>query len=358
MTLRAWSTGVPQTAGVGCRAAASSSEVVSVLLSRPVISVARCHIAAVLMTEGRGWTASSEQNGRSCSTTASTTAACSRKSLSAVDSSAARRWSSTGSVLRGRDSAIGLARTLPPNRETSSSGLAPRNVLANSGCGPRGSRMPSSPRLGRSTAKVYPLGSVVARLRSTSWISIGCCAVSCSERASTILLISPSAIRRSTRCTPRSYSSGRGGGEVLAERDAAHDHRGGAVEATRSSAEVRYLLRQAGLSAADLGNDCFPPPRQHGTSWRGEVEGGACFVVLQQPQRRVIRNDVEVFSIAVYCAHLSLPGIAADHARKVAPPSTYRSCTVMWPAWPDPRKTTASAMSSGVASFPSGIPAR
>src|SRR5690606_41850674 len=105
---------------------------------------------------------------------------------------------------------------------------------------------------------------------------------------------------------------------------------------------------QAGLSAADLGNDCFHPPRQHSTSWRGDVEGGACFVVLQQPQRRVIRNDVEVFSIAVYCAHLSLPGIAADYASKVAPPSTYRSCMEMWPACTDTTKTSVLAMSSGV----------
>lgn len=44
--------------------------------------------------------------------------------------------------------------------------------------------------------------------------------------------------------------------------------------------------------------------------------------------------------------------------RRVAPPSTYSSCMVMWRARSEARNATASAMSSGAATRPSGMPVR
>lgn len=97
--------------------------------------VDRCHMVAVRISVGRAGTVIPVQCGASAWWTASTTTACSWRSLTDSSSVAARRTSSARSWLRGVDPASGLATTWFPWRETSSSGLAPIRVRS----GPVGS---------------------------------------------------------------------------------------------------------------------------------------------------------------------------------------------------------------------------
>ena len=85
--------GVPQIAGVGCTAIASSNAVVESSRNLPVMGVAKCHISRVAVTSGFSGMLSSQNGAKDC-LRLSTTKACSARSL-AEDSSASRRRKSS-----------------------------------------------------------------------------------------------------------------------------------------------------------------------------------------------------------------------------------------------------------------------
>ena len=111
---------------------------------------------------------------------------CSTRFLSDASSSAALRWSASGSPVRGVVPAIGWARTMSPTRETSSSGLAPTKP---------------------STAKHNAAGWRRRRRSRRDAASSGTSVSICSSRASTTLVSSPARMRCVAAATESVQSS-------------------------------------------------------------------------------------------------------------------------------------------------------
>ena len=164
----------PATAGVGCSSATSSSAEAAGSFSTPRKRVDRCQMFGVSRRTGSGSHVSSTQNGRSVSATASTTIACSSRSLADETSASAFALSSSGSPDRGADPASGFERTSSPRRDTRSSGDAPTSIPSSVGA-----------------AKVYASGSTARRRCASNLGSSSRSAVTSIVLARTTLRISP-----------------------------------------------------------------------------------------------------------------------------------------------------------------------
>ncbi len=149
--------------------------------------VARCWTGPAGTTDGAGSASRKLHHGSSVSWTMSMVIWCSTRFLSDASSSAALRWSASGSPVRGVVPAIGWARTMSPTRETSSSGLAPTKS---------------------STAKHSAAGwdrrSRASRVAASSGWSVR----TSSSRASTTLVSSPARMRSVASATASHQSSG------------------------------------------------------------------------------------------------------------------------------------------------------
>ena len=97
--------------------------------NRPRNRVERCQTFAVGSSTGSASWCSSVQSGCSAAKTASTTIACSWRSLADDPSASAFARSSSGSPARGAEPASGFARTSDPCRDTNNSGDAPTRML-------------------------------------------------------------------------------------------------------------------------------------------------------------------------------------------------------------------------------------
>lgn len=185
MSSRARSVGVPQTAAVGCSAAASASELAP-SAATPVTSVARCMTLRRWRTNGVSGTFMLEQYGSSARATDWTAYSCSSRSLLERASDAASARSCASSPVRRIVPASTREVTSPRSSRTSISGVAP-----------------SRP----STQKVQHRGYRAARRVSGQRASTGPVASATRSRASTTFSRSPSPMRRTASATASSQSA-------------------------------------------------------------------------------------------------------------------------------------------------------
>ena len=127
ITSSAAAVGEPATAGVGWSTSTRSSTDGAGSASWPDRRVPRCTTLRSGTIEGASGTSSAVHHFPSMAPIMSTTAACSRRSLSEAIRRLAMTASTSGSPDRGRVPASGWDTTEPPVRRTSSSGDAPTN---------------------------------------------------------------------------------------------------------------------------------------------------------------------------------------------------------------------------------------